>query len=104
MKRILTISAIFALGGALALAQGGVRITIKGSSFQPASVTIRTGETVTWVNSDDSDHAIVAADGLFRSDNLSPGSSFGYTFKKAGTFAYSCKLHPRERGQVVVKD
>ena len=103
-RTILAACAVLLLASALAVAQnrGGARITIKGGAFQPATVTVQTGDTVTWTNSDDRDHAITG-DG-FRSDNLSPGASFDNAFKKAGTYSYACKLHPRERGVVVVKD
>jgi plastocyanin len=87
-----------------ALAGGrNVTVSIKGGKFNPAAVTIKAGDTVTWVNGDDKDHTVQAADGSFNSGNIEKGGSYSFTFKKAGRYGYSCGLHPRMRGTVVVQ-
>lgn len=96
------------LGGSVladALAQQrGASVSIVNSSYQPASVSIKVGESVVWTNNDDRDHTVAAADGSFASGNLKPGQSFSHRFSRAGTFSYGCKLHPRMRGSVTVTD
>jgi len=77
-------------------------VTIRDMSFQPAEIEVRVGDAVTWTNRDDRDHTVVAADGLFNSNNLSSGATFTFRFDKPGTFAYACSYHPRMRGRVRV--
>ncbi len=78
-------------------------VSIANMQFNPASIRIEAGESVTWINNGDRDHKVVAADGSFASPNLSVGQSFTHTFARGGEYAYGCQLHPREKGMVVVK-
>ena len=79
-----------------------ITVTISNFSFAPDKATISTGDTVKFVNADDTIHSIVAADGSFHSDGLDTNDTFSYTFTKSGTFAYSCGLHPFMTGEIVV--
>jgi plastocyanin len=78
-------------------------ITISGFKFDPASVTVAIGTTVTWTNQDSSNHTVVADDGSWKSDSLAKGASFSYTFDKAGTYTYICSVHPAMTGTIIVK-
>ena len=78
-------------------------VTIKGQQFSPSQVTIAKGDTVEWINKDDHDHTVQADDGSFNSGNIRSGQKFEHQFKKSGTFSYSCKYHPREKGTITVK-
>lgn len=91
---------------AAATAAATVAVSIKNMTFTPASVTVKVGDTVTWTNDDDRDHTVRSGDGApaaFDSGNLSPGKSYSFTFRKAGTYPYGCALHSRMRGTVVVQ-
>jgi plastocyanin len=77
-------------------------VSIKDMKFDPADLDIAVGDTVTWTNNDDRDHTVVATDKAFKSDNLSKGDTYQYTFKKAGKFSYSCSYHPRMKGTITV--
>ena len=83
-------------------------VTIKDRKYAPATLTIKAGETVTWVNKDDHDHTVdseAPADKEgFDSGNMSSGDTFKHTFPKAGKFKYSCSYHPRMKGTIVVVD
>lgn len=80
-------------------------ITISNYSFQPATLTIRKGATVTWLNNDDDVHTIKATDGpaSFISPALDNGTKFSFTFQQAGTYHYVCTVHPYMRGVIVVR-
>jgi plastocyanin len=78
-------------------------VTVKNNKYSPAALTIKVGDTVVWTNEDDKDHTVNADDKSFKSDNLSPDDSYEYTFKKAGTFKYACKYHPREKATITVE-
>ncbi len=77
-------------------------VRIRDMQFQPSSVRIKVGESVTWTNGDDRDHHVSATDRSFDSGNLKQGSSFTHRFTKAGSFDYTCTYHPRMRGTVQV--
>jgi plastocyanin len=78
-------------------------VSIKNGAFSPATAAIAPNDSVEWSNDDQRDHRITADDGSFDSGKLKPGDSFSKKFTKAGTWGYSCALHPREKGKVVVK-
>lgn len=78
-------------------------ITISGFMFDPSTVTISVGMTVTWTNLGSSDHTIVADDGSWKSESLAQNESFSFTFDKAGTYTYICGIHPTMKGTIIVK-
>ena len=80
-----------------------VHVNIKGMKYDPPSVTVKAGDTVTWTNADQRDHTVVASDGSFSSGNIGPGATYSFVFSKAGKFEYSCSLHPRMKGVVIVQ-
>jgi plastocyanin len=80
-----------------------VNVAIKGMKYAPASVTIKAGDSVVWTNADQRDHTVVAGDGSFSSGNIGPGATFTFAFSKPGKFEYSCSLHPRMKGVVIVQ-
>jgi plastocyanin len=55
---------------------GGARVVLKDLTFNPASVTVAVGSTVTWENQDGTTHSVIADDRSFKSPNLVPGKSF----------------------------
>jgi len=79
-------------------------VSIKDMAFAPASLDIKTGDTVVWTNNDDRDHNVTEGAGAFKSDNLKPGKSFSFQFNKTGKFSYSCTYHPRMKGMITVTD
>lgn len=94
----------FTSGGPPAPKKALHAVTMDDMKFTPATIEIKVGETVEWTNTDERDHNVTAKDGSFKSDNLSSGSTFKFTFTKAGKFAYGCTLHPRMKGVVVVSE
>ncbi|OBB95189.1 amidase [Mycobacterium sp. 852002-40037_SCH5390672] len=80
----------------------GNQVAIDGFAFEPASVTVAAGTTVTWTNRDEEPHTVAASDGSFHSPGMGTGATFAHTFSTAGTFDYVCSIHPMMRGTVVV--
>jgi plastocyanin len=71
------------------------------TGYSPSSVTVATGTTVVWKNTDAFDypglrgtHQIAFDDGSFTSPLIGPNGSFAMRFLKPGTFAYHCTVHP----------
>lgn len=79
-------------------------VSMSQMQFNAATVTIKTGGTVTWTNNDSMPHTVTANNGSFGSEQLGAGGTFARTFDKPGTYRYYCTLHPMMRGTVVVVD
>jgi LPXTG-motif cell wall-anchored protein len=86
---------------ALAAASGSV--TIADFSFSPGSLTIKQGDTVTWVNNGPTAHSATANNGSFNTGILKAGQSASHTFDQAGTFSYYCQPHPFMKATIVVQ-
>ena len=86
-----------------AAAQGSTIVMAKGFMFAPTSLTVAAGSTVTWTNRDDEPHSVVSESGLFRSGALDTNESFSFRFDKPGTYRYTCSIHPRMVGTIVVQ-
>ena len=79
------------------------QIEIKNFMFAPNAVTIKAGSTVTWSNKDDEPHTVVSDTGLFRSGAMDTDDTYKFTFDKPGTYHFTCSIHPRMVGTVVVE-
>jgi plastocyanin len=92
---------------AFPLAEAGAAEPIKISAhnfmFAPATMTVSAGTTVTWTNLDDEPHTVVSDIGLFRSGGMDTNESFSFKFDKPGTYHYTCSIHPRMIGTIVVQ-
>ncbi|MCL5072112.1 MAG: cupredoxin family copper-binding protein [Actinobacteria bacterium] len=77
-------------------------ITIENNTFKPDSLTIKVGDTVTWINKDSYDHTATSKTGEFDSGNLANGAKFSFTFEKEGTYDYICTLHTFMTGKIIV--
>jgi plastocyanin len=85
-------------------AGGGTEVAMKDIKFNPGTVTVNAGDTVTWVNDDSVGHD-VTADGFKSGDPgaMQNGDTFEHTFDTAGKFDYVCTVHPGMEGSVTVK-
>jgi len=76
-------------------------VSIQNFSFNPETLTIKAGTTVTWTNNDSVIHNIKSPS--FNSPDLNAGETFSFTFGKPGTFNYSCGIHPTMTGTIIVQ-
>ena len=79
------------------------QIVIENFSFKPATVTVKAGTTVTWVNRDNEPHTVSDSDKRFKSGAMDTNEQFSYTFAAPGTYNYFCAIHPRMTGQIIVR-
>lgn len=104
---IVTFAATIAGYGAAKTEQAPVQasdkntVFIQNFKFQPAEITIRKGETITWNNQDSVAHTVTGS--AFQSELLSTGQSFSQIFSEEGTFEYICKPHPYMKGKIIVQ-
>ncbi len=80
-----------------------VTIRIDNFVFTPDSVTIKLGDTVTWVNGDDIPHSIIEKNAKFKSLPLDTNDKFSVVIKDAGTIDYFCGFHPHMVGKIIVQ-
>ena len=78
-------------------------IEVKDFMFTPTTLTVNAGAQVSWVNKDDEPHTVVSDTGLFRSGALDTDESFSFKFDKPGTYHFTCSIHPRMVGTIIVK-
>jgi plastocyanin len=88
-------------------------VSIVDKTFQPATITVNVGDTVTWTVTQaiGEPHSVTSGkpgtdqgkdfdSGIGLKDN---GQSFPFTFDKPGTYDYFCQVHPTVMtGQVIV--
>jgi plastocyanin len=80
--------------------QEGNVVTVQNHTYSPATLTVRAGTTVRWVNRDSVAHT---ATGEGFDVALPPSGEGSFTFSTAGTFDVRCRNHPNMHGQVVVQ-
>lgn len=70
-----------------------VTVIIKNRAFDPSTIPITAGTTVTWINEDPITHRVVHLPDVtqkeqFNSGILSPGQSYSYRFVEKGRYEY----------------
>jgi plastocyanin len=77
-------------------------VMIESNAFKPDSLTIKVGDTVTWINNDSYNHTVTAKTGEFNSGDMANGAKFSFTFNKEGTYDYTCSIHTFMTGKIIV--
>ena len=70
-------------------------------TLNPKTVTIKTGQSVTWKNNTSAPQKITGQ-GFPSSSSIPPGGTYHYTFEKAGHYTFVDAAHPTATGTVVV--
>ena len=73
-------------------------------SFQPATLSIKMGTQVVWLNTTDAPHTVTSdTAGAFSSPStITQNQTFKFTFTSAGTFPYHCNIHPYMKATITV--
>jgi plastocyanin len=78
-------------------------VNIANFAFDPPTLTIKEGTTVTWTNTDSTIHTVTSDTGLFDSGDMAQGATFSFTFTTAGTYVYHClPHHAKMEGTIIV--
>ena len=68
-------------------------VLVRNDFYQPATLQVTTGTTVTWAwDSDGQAHTVTFNDGSVNSGTKTSGT-FQHTFDAAGTYPYHCQIH-----------
>ena len=90
--------------GASASGAGQNKIEIKDFAFNPETITVKSGEKITWVNRDEEPHTIVSVEKQFKkSPALDTDQEFTVVASSPGTYSYFCSVHPKMTGTIIVK-
>ena len=87
--------------------------TLNDKAFSPNPLKIKVGNTITWINKDNTIHTVTSgtpnspdAGQLFDSgltSLITPSKSFSHKFTNPGEFSYFCRLHPNMVGTIEVE-
>lgn len=103
------------LGIALGVAQLGCRdkrepkthhVAIRAMQFDPAELTVATGDTVVWTNLDVVPHTVTSdatSIATFDSQSMSNKQEWRLVVTAAGELSYVCTFHPTMRGKLVAR-
>lgn len=75
----------------------------KSYRFDPPTLRVKVGTTVTWINEDHFTHNVHFLSGAdWRSPPLRPGEQASYTFAQPGEYRYQCDFHAQMMKGVVI--
>ncbi len=95
MRQRLTLA--LGIAGVVLVALTGIafaaNVRVVDNAFQPGSITVAAGESVTFSNSGQSPHTATADDGSFNTGTIEPGASATVKFDQPGKYPYFCRFH-----------
>ncbi|MGH7493370.1 MAG: cupredoxin domain-containing protein [bacterium] len=68
-------------------------VVMGARSFNPATLTVASGTTVTWRNGDSDIHTSTSDDRVWDTGDMRPGVSSTTVFNTPGTFRFHCIYH-----------
>jgi plastocyanin len=81
---------------------GANEVWIQGMAFNPATITVNAGTTITWTNKDGVAHTVTSNTGVFDSGTINVNGTYSHLFSTAGSFPYHCTVHPSMTATVIV--
>jgi len=79
-------------------------IEINNSIYKPSILTIKKGQTVTWINKDKTTHTITSDSGTELSSRiLMENQTYEHKFQFDGTYEYHCEINKSMKAKVIVE-
>ena len=104
--RITAASVVFGITlGSLAALAAESRVVQTGKAFEPKALTVKAGDTVTFVNEDFYDHNVYSEStgNVFNLGIQPPGQTNGVTLATAGIVDVRCRINPKMKLVVTVE-
>ena len=79
-----------------------VGVDVFDNDFEPRTLTVNKGATVTWTFTGDLPHNVTDDRGAFASETKTEGE-YARTFEAAGVFYYYCTIHHGMQGTLTVR-
>jgi len=76
------------------------QIVITSFKFEPETLEIKTGDTITWINKDIAPHTATASDKSWDTGIIKFNQSKSITFDKQPTTSYFCLYHPMMKAKL----
>jgi len=80
----------------------GTAVSIKDFSFEPADLTAKVGQEITWTNTGNAAHTVSFNTGSVDSGSMSSGATFKHTFDTPGSYSYHCNFHSNMQGTITI--
>ncbi len=96
-------------GGGGNVCSGACSVVMRNLAYEPQTLTVTRGTTVTWLNIDTVNHTVTSGtpgnpNGIFRSQQLGGNQTFSFKFDNAGTYPYFCEIHGAQMtGTIIVQ-
>jgi plastocyanin len=78
-------------------------VVVENVQFSPPSLTVKSGQRITWVNKDLFPHTATADDKAFDSKAIPPNAAWTWVAGKPGTYTYACTFHPTMKATITVR-
>jgi plastocyanin len=78
-------------------------VVISGFAFNPSTITVPKGTTVTWRNDDGVMHTSTSDSGVWNTGDIAPGTTKTAVFNTSGTFPFHCLHHYMMTGSIIVQ-
>jgi plastocyanin len=93
------------LGGLQNAITVNANVSIKGSAFNPTSLTVKKGQNIVFTNNDIINHTVVFDGSIVGSPTIKPGGTYTLSTSnwKTGTSTYHCGIHPSMKGSITVQ-
>jgi plastocyanin len=107
---VIAATAVLGVATAATGAETATEYTVTGAAsdavWHPSTLTVQTGDTVTWTFETGSFHNVRAtsANWTFTSGDPPSQDPASYTFTAPGTFDFACEVHPGMTGTITVQD
>jgi plastocyanin len=85
------------------VAQGDVTVDMRGFEYFPRDLTIDTGASVTWKNSDNVPHTATENDKAWDTGVIGKNDESSLTFDTPGDYEYYCTIHPSMKARLTVR-
>lgn len=99
----IVLSLLFLTTGAVEAKSTTHTVAMQGNQFVPATLTVKPGDSVIWVNKDLAAHTATSSAAGFDSKAIEAGKSWKHTIRKKGDFQYGCTYHPFMKGVLRVQ-
>lgn len=105
-RRLLSLLAALLVGAAGSAGAAEHVVEILDNKFLPASLRIKTGDSVRWLNQEKrtSHSVLLQQPNRLESERMFPGESWTYRFDMPGKVVYSCGPHPEMHGTIDVTE
>jgi plastocyanin len=106
MRKLALLSLVSVAGLSVAAYAAEQTVHQKGRMFSTESITVKKGDTITFVNDDNVPHNIASTSkgNEFNLGSQAPGASTDVTFKEVGDALVICAIHPRMKLMVKITD